>query len=123
MENNTPAVEAFLAELEHPLKAELEAVRRIIKQANPKVDERIFFKVPSFFYKEDILNFHPRSKDCVHLVMVFPKGLAAYKDSALFLGAHQDRRELKFKDMADIQAKKAELEAVINDWVRVMDEA
>jgi uncharacterized protein YdhG (YjbR/CyaY superfamily) len=44
---DTEQVEAYLATLDHPHKAEIAAVRTIILNANDKIAERIKWKVPS----------------------------------------------------------------------------
>jgi hypothetical protein len=119
-ENNTEEVNEYMSKLEHPFKAEIEAVRDIILNANPKVAERIKWNAPSFFYKDDIAAFHPREQKHVHLVMVFPKGLVN-DTSGLLQGDYKDRRMAYFYDMADVEAKKPVLEKVINDWVALMD--
>ena len=47
------SVEAFLADLEHPRKPEVEALRQIILQSVPGLAERIKWNAPSFGLGED----------------------------------------------------------------------
>ena len=115
-------VDAYMKNLEHPLKAEIEAVRGIILGANKKVAERVKWNAPSFYYKEDIAAFHPRARDCVHVVFVFPRGTMPSDRFGFLEGDYVDRRMARFRDMADVQANKAGLVRLVNHWVRAMDE-
>ena len=58
----------YIQRLNHPLKAEIEAVRVIIKQANGKLSEQIKWNAPSYHYKMDLVTFNPRATQHVHLV-------------------------------------------------------
>ena len=60
-ENKTDDVNAFMKQLAHPLQAEIEAVRTIIK-ANGKITERIKWNAPSFFYTDDLATIHVKAK-------------------------------------------------------------
>lgn len=118
---DTPGVDALLSALEHPLKAEVQALRRIFLGADARLRERVKWNSPSFFAGEaDLGAFTLRQEGFVHFIMVFPKGMAAYAECPLFEGKHVDRRELKFKDMGDVLAKQPLLEAAVQDWVRVL---
>ena len=118
-ENQKEAVDAFLADLDHPMKAEIEAVRAIILRASPDVRERIKWNAPSFFFREDIGAFHLRSRTFVHLILVFPERVTMVDDPILE-GDHVRRREVKFRDMADVGAKKQSLKRIIAAWAADM---
>jgi hypothetical protein len=71
--NNTDEVNEFMNRLHHPFKAEMEAVRAIITNANKKIAEHIKWGAPSFFCEGDMdkggmATFNPRAKKCVHVV-------------------------------------------------------
>ncbi len=119
---DTAEVTALMMALEHPLKTEVEALRTIIRQTNPKLNERVKWNAPSYFYKADMAAFNLHSKQFVQLILLFPKGLIA-DNSGLLLGDWKDKREVRFQDMKDIEAKQAALVRVINAWVRQMDAA
>ncbi len=53
--SRTDKVDEFLENLSHPLKAEVEAVRSIIKGVNKDINEEIKWKAPSFNYKGEYL--------------------------------------------------------------------
>lgn len=120
-QNDTEAVNAYVQQLQHPYKAEIEALRGIIKNAHPKIAERVKWNAPSFFYQLDMAAFNPRAKGFIQIIFIFPKGLI--KDSSgLLEGDWKDRRQAKFYDMADIKAKKKALEQVVNEWIKLMDQ-
>jgi hypothetical protein len=116
------AVTALMAALQHPLKAEVEALRKIIKAANPKVNERVKWNAPSYFYKADMAAFNLHNEQFVQLILLFPQGLVA-DESGLLLGDWKDKREARFQDIKDIKAKQAALARVVNRWVEMMDAA
>lgn len=118
--NGTFQVSTFMKSLYHPMKSEIEAVRSIIKNANPRVLERVKWNAPSFFYKTDMAFFNLRAERYVQLIIIFPKGVV--KDSTgLLLGDWKDRREARFYDTDDIIKKKPALERVVNEWVSLID--
>lgn len=118
--NDTPQVDAYMRDLEHPLKAEMEAVRSIILGAHPGITEGIKWNSPSFYYKGDMVVFHTRSPE--HLLLVFPNGIVIGDESGLLEGDYVDRRMAYFRSMDDVRAKQAALENAIRGWVRYMDD-
>ena len=117
----TTQVDDFMRALDHPFKAEMQAVREIILAANDKIAERIKWKVPSFYYRADLAAFHPRNRECVHLVLVFPHGLVD-DPAGLLQGEYDKRRMVYFSDMAQVRADAAALATIVNDWVRLEEE-
>ncbi len=104
-------VAVYMQELEHPLKAEIEVLRTIIKETDVRISERIKWKAPSYYCKEDFLTFNHRMQDKVHLI--FHNDAIPKVNSAILEGNYKDRRMVYFKDMTDILAKKAELQRII----------
>lgn len=115
-------VDAYMRDVDHPFKAEMQAVRQIILSASPKLAERIKWNAPSFYYKEDLGAFHPRATEYAHLILLFPGGAGMQDDTGLLEGNHKDRREAKFHSMADVNAKKPALEALVQRWVALRDD-
>jgi uncharacterized protein YdhG (YjbR/CyaY superfamily) len=116
-ENKTEEVNAFLKELDHPLKAEIEAVRAIIK-LNRKIAERVKWNAPSFFYTDDLATIHVKSKQHVHLIFHHP---AIVKIKSAFLeGDYKDRRMMYFENMNEVKARKKELTKIIKELVDMM---
>jgi hypothetical protein len=121
IESDKAVVDAYMRDLDHPFKAEIEAVRAIILGASPKITERIKWNAPSFFYKEDLGAFHPRATEFAHLVLLFPGGAGVPAKSSLLEGTAKDRREAKFHSLGDIETKKRALEKLVKDWVALRD--
>lgn len=108
-------VAEFMARLEHPLKAEIDAARAIIKSASPKIAERIKWNAPSYYTSEDLLTFNPRTTKNVQIV--FHHIAITEVRSGLLEGNYKDRRLVHLNDMADLEAKRAELERVLRKYV------
>ena len=117
----TQAVDAYMAALQHPFKAEIQALRELILAADPKVQERVKWNAPSFFYRDDIAAFNPRAKGFVQIVFVFHHGRMIERDYGLLTGDYKDRRLARFDDMADIQAKRESLQRVVCRWMELTD--
>src|SRR5688572_23560764 len=100
-EKDAAAVKEFMEKLEHPLKAEIEAVRSIILKSNKKLSERIKWNAPSYYYKEDLVTFNPRATQHVHLVFHHPN-IVQIK-SAILEGNYKVRRMVYFKSMKQIR--------------------
>lgn len=114
--SRTDKVEEFLRELSHPLKAEVEAVRSIIKGVNKDINEEIKWNAPSFNYKgEYLVTFNLREMKRIHLV--FHNPLIPRIKSNLLEGDYKDRRMAYFSNMKDVKAKKAMLEKALKDLI------
>lgn len=118
----TAAVDAYMQQLQHPHKAGIELIRKIILDAHPKVAERVKWNAPSFYYKEDIAAFHVRQEKFIHLVLVFPHGIID-NSYGILEGDYKDRRMAYFYSIADIDLKKTGLQSIINDWITLTDKA
>ena len=124
LKTGTEVVDRFLAELEHPLKAEIERVRAIILAADPEITERIKWKAPSFCYRGDdrvTMRLHPSTR----LQLIFHRG-AKVKDSTdftfedetgLLKWAAKDRAVMTLSDMAAIEANEAALSDLVTRWI------
>lgn len=116
----------FMAKLKHPLKAEIEAVRKIIHSAHPELTEQIKWNAPSFCKEgEDRITFNLAGKGFIRLI--FHRG-AKVKDSkgegrlfedktGLLEWAADDRAIAKFTDLRDVKAKEKDLVAIVRKWI------
>jgi uncharacterized protein YdhG (YjbR/CyaY superfamily) len=119
-ENQTAKVDEFLEKLDHPFKAEVQAIRAIIKGVNTHITEQIKWNAPSFSYQGAYLGtFHLHAKSHVHLV--FHNPMIAQVKSGLLEGDYKDRRMAYFSDLHDVSVKEAELENVVKALVRLID--
>lgn len=112
------AVEVFMQDLDHPLKAEVEALRKIIRSASSEITEQIKWKAPSYSYRgEYLVTFNLRDTQRVHLV--FHNPMIARIKSPLLEGEYADRRMTYFSDMQDIKAKKTELVQLLKQLIKL----
>ncbi len=122
--NRNEAVTAFLQELNHPMKAEIEYLRDVILAANDQLSEHIKWKAPSFRYGgDDRVTFNLRPQDRV--LLIFHRGAKARPDdgfafvdpTGLLTWAAKDRATLTLHTMAEVHAHQAELAKLVNAWV------
>lgn len=119
--NQTDQVNEFLRNLDHPLKAEVEAVRSIIKGVNGDIHEEIKWKAPSFNYNgEYLVTFNLRETRRIHLVFHNPK--IAQVQSKILEGNYLDRRMAYFADMRDVIAKKSLLVKALKDLIKLQQD-
>jgi hypothetical protein len=119
--DDTPAVNDYMSQLEHPLKAEAESLRAIILNTDTQISEGIKWNSPSFYYKGDMVVFHLRNAEHVHLI--FPSGVNIADDTGLLEGDYPDGRKMSyFRSMDEVNAKKASLESVMRQWMKFKDQ-
>lgn len=109
-------VSDFMETLEHPLKREIEAVRGIIKSADGRIGERIKWNAPSYYYKEDMVTFHLRAVEQVHLVFHHPS--IETIPSPLLQGDYKGRRMAYFKNMEEVREGEEELKRVVGRLIK-----
>jgi len=117
-------IDAHPATVAHLLNAEIRAVRAIILAASGELAERIKWNGPSFYHrasKKDFAAINLRATDRVHLVMVFHGGTMIAQRRGLLEGDYKDRRMAYFFDVADLTVKRATLEAVVREWVALVE--
>jgi hypothetical protein len=119
MAKKKESVEAYMAKLDHPLKAEVETLRDIIKGVSPHIVEEVKWNAPSYHYKDYICTFNLRATQHVHLIFHNPN--IASIQSAILEGDYRDRRMTYFTSMDDVKAKQAALEYVVKTLVDGMD--
>lgn len=118
-------VESFLAALEHPRRAEILALRRLILDADPRIAEGIKWNAPSFRTTEWFATFHLRAKSGVQIILHFGARVrdksaarAAIADpDGLLEWLAPDRATLKLRDADDVEAKRSAFTAVIRQWI------
>lgn len=125
MAKKVETVGAFMAELQHARKDEVEALRKIILGANPKITEQIKWNAPSFcFGGDDRVTMRLQPKD--RLELIFHRGAKVrdtkgfeFKDSSgLLKWLAKDRAMLSIDDKKDLTAKTAAISKVVNAWMK-----
>lgn len=123
-------VAAFLANLEHPMKDGILALRKTILGANSDLTEQIKWNAPSFCHGgDDRITFRlpPNGKGGVQLI--FHRG-AKTKDttdfkftdpSGLVEWAASDRGVVTFKDADAIAPNTANLVKLVQAWLKATD--
>ena len=120
--NPTQQVDAFLEELDHPFKEEVQMIREIIKSVNQNITEQIKWNAPSFSYQGEYLaTFNLRAKEHIHLIFHNPE-IARVK-SSLLEGDYKDRRMAYFLNRDDIQMKKPGLQKALTDLIKLQNKA
>lgn len=118
--SRTDKVDEFLRERNHPLTAEVEAVRSIIMGVNKDINEEVKWNAPSFNFKgEYLVTFNLRDTKRIHLV--FHNPLIPQVKSKILEGDYKDRRMAYFADMQDIKAKKPLLEKALKDLIKLLE--
>ena len=118
-------VDAFLRDLDHPLKKDIEAVRRILLGASPEIREGIKWNAPSFATKDYFATFFLRATDAVQLV--FHRGAKAKDNSkemkvqdpeGMIRWLAKDRCLVTIGSGKDIPANRAAFERLVRAWIR-----
>lgn len=107
-------VDAWFEGLDHPLKDAMLRVRRVILGADRRVIETIKWKSPTFVFEGNIASIDPRTKKQVNLM--FHQGASLPGKHPQLEGGGGTVRYMRFADLEDVKAKKADLEKAIRAW-------
>lgn len=122
-ETDPEAVERYLDALTHPLKSEVEGLRRIFLKADRRITEGIKWNVPSFYSGEWFATFDLRSKEWIQLV--FHRGAQAKRvgktryvqdTGGILQWITNDRCTARFVSKKDVADKAAALAEVVVEW-------
>lgn len=124
--DSSAAVDAFLATLEHPLRAEAATLRALILGADPSIAEGIKWNAPSYRTGEYFATTHLRSKKGVGVIFhlgakarTLPAGGVTIDDPARLLKwLAKDRAMVEFADAQEIEAHRAAFVAILRQWIR-----
>jgi hypothetical protein len=114
----TQEVNEYIKTLEHPLKNEIELVRKIILESDPNIMEQVKWNAPSFRYRQDFVTFNARPLDKIHLVFHHPSIVQI--NSKLLEGEYQDRRMMYLANRAAIEAARIELQRIVRQSVKLI---
>lgn len=119
----------FLNNLEHPLKNEIEEVRKIILSVNDNITEHIKWNAPSFcFNNEDRVTFNLQGKGFIRLILHMGAKVKNKKKklpedtTGLLEWVADDRAIIKLTDMMDVELKKERLIQAIDLWILANEE-
>ncbi len=118
------SVSDFLANLEHPRKAEIEALRALILGADDRVREEVKWNAPSFYITEHFATFKLRPMETVQVVLhtgakVRPdaKTIEIDDPAGLLKWAAPDRCVATFSDMNDVESRQTVFASIISQWI------
>ncbi len=117
-------VALFIENTNHPLKAEIIALRKIILASASEITEHIKWNAPSFCLNgEDRFTLKLNATDAVDIVFhrgakakVMPSERLIEDPAGLLKWATNDRAVATFSNMMDIQNKELALIATLNEW-------
>jgi hypothetical protein len=110
----SPEVEAWFKDLDHPLRDAMLQVRKIILAADRRLDETIKWKSPTFVFEGNMASIDPRSKK--HVNLMFHQGASRPGKHPRLEGGGATVRYLRFADLADVKAKRRDLETAVRAW-------
>lgn len=114
-----PEIDAWFAKKQHPLEAAMQAVRKITLGSDRRIRESIKWSTPTYKYEGNIFSFNP-SKNFVSLL--FHTGAKLPGSYAGLDGDGDTARVMRFSNLADVEARSAELVAVLQAWCAWKDE-
>jgi hypothetical protein len=111
----SPEVDSWFERYENPMKPVVQAVRRAVLEADPRVEECIKWQAPTFTYKGNLASFFPKSK--AHASLMFHTGAQIPGEYPSLEGSGETSRVMKFLDLADAERKRPELQAIVRAWI------
>jgi len=121
-----PAVIAFLRDLDHPLRSDMEKVRRILIGADPSIAEGIKWNAPSFRTTDYFATLHLRSRDRIQLVFhtgakkkaTADSGVDVADPAGLVQWLAKDRCMVTLGAGPAIDENRTAFEELIRAWIR-----
>lgn len=109
-------VDSWFEVYEHPLKDVMLYVRETILSADPRVEECIKWKSPTFVFKGNIASFNPRTKK--HVSLLFHTGASIPGNFPHLIGEGATARYMKIFSQNEAEAIRSELIEVIQTWCK-----
>ena len=126
--NLNKAVTIFLDELSHPLRNEIEQLRNCILKANTELSENIKWNGPNYCIEsEDRITMRVQPITTKQIQIIFhcgakvkeqPKEKIMQQNYDFLTWKANDRAVATFKNMKDIEKRKADLTKIICDWIQ-----
>jgi hypothetical protein len=109
-----PAVDAWFATYDNPMKDVVQRMREIVLDADPRVDECIKWQAPTFTYKGNIASFYPKSRQ--HASLMFHLGARIPGDHPRLEGTGDTSRVMKVGSLDEAEAARDELVRLVRAW-------
>ncbi len=117
-------VDAFLAKLDHPHKAAIEALRAVILNVDPRIREEVKWNAPSFFITEHFATFKLHPSNTIQVVFhtgakVKPNaGAVAVEDpEGILTWPAKDRCVATLSDLQDVESRGAAFAKIVRQWI------
>jgi hypothetical protein len=111
--NRNPEVDRWLGQAGPPLDGTMRRAREIILGADDRVTESIKWKTPTFAFRGNIASFNPSK----HLLSImFHRGAEIPGHHPRLEGDGRLVRTMRFADLEQLEAGRADLEAAIRAW-------
>ncbi len=123
--DTSEAVDAFMKALDHPHKAAIESLRKIIRGAAPDIREGVKWNAPSFRTSEYFATTNLREKAGIGVILhlgakarSLPAGGISIPDPGKLLKwLAKDRAMVVFSDGKDLAKRKDSLVALVRSWI------
>lgn len=120
------SVDAFVATLDHPAKALVVELRRVVLDADVRILDGIKWNAPSFRTTEYFATTNLRAKQGTGLILHFgakknaisATGVDIPDPAGLLRWLAKDRATVEFRDTAELTAKASALQALLREWIR-----
>jgi hypothetical protein len=122
--DSTAAVDAFMESLEHPHHSALEALRKIIRAANPSIQEGIKWNAPSFRTTEYFATLHLKAKSGLAVILHLgakarPDAKPEIKDpDEILKWLGKDRAVASFAGAADVKKSAKAFTGILAQWIQ-----
>ncbi len=118
------SVEAYIAELAKPLRAEVETLRQVVLAASGQIREEVKWNAPSFYTGEHFATMRLNGKVPLQLILHLGAKKSSISRSAIedpesllqWLGP--DRACVNFNEPGAVAARAAALKLIISQWVQ-----
>jgi hypothetical protein len=118
--NKNPQVDEYMQELDNPLKDVWKETHEIVLGVDPKMEEDIKWKSPTFIYKGNLASFNPRAKK--HANLMFHTGAIIDDPDGVLEGDAKHERTFRAHSSEDFASKKAGSEKVVQNWIKLKDQ-
>ena len=121
-----PEVETFLRGLTHPLKQEVEKVRQIVLDIDPKISEAIKWNAPSFKTTDFFATFHLRETKSLQIILhmgakaktTAQTGVQIEDPTHLCEWLSKDRCRVDLGAKAEIERRLPAFAALLQQWLK-----
>jgi len=110
-------VDAWMRTYENPMKPVVQRIREIILAADPRIEECIKWKTPTFTFEGNLASFNPRAKKFASLM--FHTGAEIPGKHPILQGTGDVARYLNVASVEEANAAKKDLSAIVKAWIEL----